>query len=147
MISSGLIIAISALLLAYWFRYTCLLILCTKTSRNHAAAVAVKHKLAYETVRDKLSEGRNGLDPLAKAIEHDYQVVKRLLARADGLAEPWPMEEFLLRLNFAAQRMVYWATRRVWTQGAHAALKEMADVVEHLANSCGARGDERRRTA
>jgi hypothetical protein len=140
MISSGLIIAISGLLLAYWFRYTCLLILCSKTSRNYAQVMAERHKLAFQDVRARIGASGDGLDPLARAIERDYRIVKTLLSKADGFVEPWPMEEWLLRLNFAGQRWLYWAARKLSPRIGRAALREMVQVVEHLANSCGARG-------
>ncbi|MEZ5401149.1 MAG: hypothetical protein R2729_15870 [Bryobacteraceae bacterium] len=139
MISSGLIIAISTLLLAYWFRYTCLLILCSKTDRNYAPDIAGKHHLAYPNVREILTRAPASLDPLAVALERDYQIVKSLLAHADGFLEPWPMEEWLLRANFAGQRFLYRLSRRLSGRMARAALREMVDVVEHLANSSGAR--------
>ncbi|MEZ5351263.1 MAG: hypothetical protein R2762_01380 [Bryobacteraceae bacterium] len=147
MISSGLIIAISALLLAYWFRYTCLLILCTKAERNHASAVAARHKLAFQGVREKLATQTGSLDPLARAIERDYAILNRLMAKADGLVEPWPMEDWMLRLNFAAQRILFWASRRISVRMAHAALGEMVGVVEHLAESCGMRMNAQRGSA
>jgi len=56
MISSVFIIAVSALLLAYWFRYTCLLILRSNTAKDYAASAATANGFTFGEVRSKLLE-------------------------------------------------------------------------------------------
>ena len=46
-----LIIVGSMLLFGYWFRYTCLLILSAKTTRDYAGEVAAANREAAESVR------------------------------------------------------------------------------------------------
>ena len=46
-IATILITASSVLLFGYWFRYTCLLVLNTKTVRDYASEVAAVHQLGF----------------------------------------------------------------------------------------------------
>ncbi len=47
MIASLLIIVVSTVLLIYWFRYTCLLMLRTQTARDYASGLAAANRLMY----------------------------------------------------------------------------------------------------
>ncbi len=50
-----LIIAGSGFLFAYWFRYTCLLIVSAKTSRDYAAEVATANQLGFLEVQSSVA--------------------------------------------------------------------------------------------
>ena len=54
MIASLLIIVVSTVLLIYWFRYTCLLILRTPTARDYASGLAAANRLMYPDVEGRL---------------------------------------------------------------------------------------------
>ena len=46
----------SVVLFAYWFRYTCLLILSAKTARDYASDVAYSNKLGFPEVQAQLNQ-------------------------------------------------------------------------------------------
>ncbi len=50
-----LVITVSSVLLfGYWFRYTCLLILSAKTTRDYAADIAAANQLSFLQVQAQL---------------------------------------------------------------------------------------------
>lgn len=51
MLASIIIIAVSAALFVYWFRYSCVLILNTETIQNYAAEVAQSKELNFLEVQ------------------------------------------------------------------------------------------------
>src|SRR5690242_21902222 len=83
-----IITASSALLFVYWFRYTCLLILSAKTTRDYAGEVATANQLSFLEVQAELREGAASadLDRLHASLERDYAVVSYLLKHAAGAA-------------------------------------------------------------
>ena len=56
LISTIVIMAGSVLLFGYWFRYTCLLILSARTTRDYAGAVATANQLSFLEVQSVLRE-------------------------------------------------------------------------------------------
>jgi hypothetical protein len=150
MLASLLIIAISAVLFFYWFRYTCMLILSTKTSKDYAGEVAAANQLQFLEIQGALREdsrqGSDGtpLDRLLGALEHDYTLVSYLLRQAapltgEGELGDAPLEQYMLRLDFWAMRTWYRLTRPLSTSAARGALQEMSMVVGHFANAFGER--------
>jgi hypothetical protein len=144
MLASILIIAISGVLFVYWFRYTCILILSTKTSKDYARQVAAANRLEFVEVQGALSgSGGVELDPLARALDRDYAIVNQLLEQTAGLEMGGAtMEHHMLRLNFHAMQAWYRVSRRVSESSARSALHEMALVVGHFANAFGEMADE-----
>lgn len=51
MVASVLIMAVSIALLLYWFRYSCVLILSTRTTRDYSASVALANQLSFPEFR------------------------------------------------------------------------------------------------
>jgi hypothetical protein len=71
-ITTGIIIAGSALLFAYWFRYTCLLILSAKTVRDYAADLVQATGLRVVEVQSEVRADRTiDLAELHAALERD----------------------------------------------------------------------------
>jgi len=129
----------SLLLLAYWFRYTCLLILSAKTTRDFAGEVAEANQLSFLEVQARLrAEGPADLDNLHAALDRDYARITQALAQA-GSAQELPLEDRMLKLNYRVTRMWYRTARRFSATAARSALDEMSMMVSHFANSMGER--------
>ena len=81
-----LIVIISFELFLYWFRYTCLWILAQNSSANYALKVADTIRLSFPTVQQALRTEvqRPELDRLHQSLDHDCQVLTKLLNQAGG---------------------------------------------------------------
>jgi hypothetical protein len=117
MVASLLITALSFVLLVYWFRYSCLLLL---GSRQESSIQVVQ----------------GDLDPFRRAVEHDYRVLTYLWQHAAGLGEQ-SLEERLLMLDFKLMRAWFHLTRTAFPQQARHAVSEMAAVVAFLGAKMG----------
>ena len=118
MVASILISVVSVVLLGYWFRYSCLLLL-----RSHA-----------QHPEQVTAEG--DLDPLHRAVEQDYRLFTFLCRHAAGLAEQ-SIEERILILDYKLMRIWYRLTRTLAPALARNALSEMAAVVAFLGQRIG----------
>lgn len=141
MITSILVMAVSMAAFAYWFRYTCILILSTRTSRDYAADVAAANRLSFAGVRNLLeSRQAADLEAMRQSLERDFQVVHSLMERAGKIqVGDVALEETLLRLDFQLMRLSYALARRFSEAKSRAALLEMSQIVEHFANAFGER--------
>jgi len=130
----------SFLLLAYWFRYTCLLILSAKTTRDYAGEVAEANQLSFLEVQAKLrAEGPADLDMLNSALDRDYSRITQLLEQAKGNGQEFALEDRMLRMNYRVTRGWYRISRHFSSAAARNALDEMSMMVSHFANSMGER--------
>src|SRR5271163_4257057 len=101
LISTGVITASSVLLFGYWFRYTCLLILSAKTTRDYAAAVAHANQLGFLQVQSQLQESVPDLDILKASLDRDYEVLTYLLKHASNTAQgAESIEKRMLAINY-----------------------------------------------
>jgi hypothetical protein len=112
MLASALIIGLSLILLVYWFRYSCLMLL-----RNR------------ETSRVDLETAP--LDPLCRTLDRDYQVLTYVLEHAAGI-ELDHIEQRLMLLDYKLMRWGYRLTRTLAPRHARKALCEMAAVLDAL---------------
>lgn len=134
------IIAGSMALFGYWFRYTCLLILSAKTTRDYAGEVAMANQLNFREVQSSLRERANAdLDRLRDSLDRDYDVVTYLLKHAANSEGESSLENSMLALNYRVMRTWYTMSRRFSTTAAARALDEMSLVVAHFANAMGER--------
>lgn len=140
MIASLLIMAVSAAALVYWFRYTCVLILDTRTAKDYSAEVAAAHRLSFSGVRDLIEAPQLDFASVRRSLERDLSIVRALMSRA-GKVElgAVPFEELLLRLDFELMKLASALARPFSEAKARAALLEMAQVVEYFANAAGER--------
>lgn len=139
MVSSILIIAFSLVLLVYWFRYTCLLILRTTSSKDYAPEVAAANNLAYIEVQQRLRESAP-LDPLADSLARDYRLLNYLLRHTTGVqVGGFSVEQRMLSIDFKLMRIWYALTRRFAASQARFALREMSEILGHYANAMGER--------
>jgi hypothetical protein len=117
MLASALISIVSAALLGYWFRYTCILLL---RSNEHQTALGLEGEL----------------DPLRRAVEQDYRMLTYVWQHAAGLGEQ-SIEERILMLDFKIMRTWYRLTETAAPKQARYALAEMAAVVAFLSQKLG----------
>ena len=83
MIISSLIIAVSVVLFFYWFRYTCVLILNTRTTRDYSEGIAAANNLGFVEVQGRLSSSTfQEMDSLQVSLQRDFRVVANLLKSA-----------------------------------------------------------------
>ena len=128
MLAGVLISSVSFVLLCYWFRYSCLLLL---RNRSEQAAGPVDGRFSFLEIRSRL-EDASDLDPLRHSLERDYRIVTYLLHHAAGLGTQ-SLEDRLLKLDYKLMRGWYVVTRTAAPQQARRALSEMASVVACLA--------------
>ncbi len=124
----------SVLLFGYWFRYTCLLILSAKTTRDFAGEVAAAHQLKFLEVQSQLRANAVDLGPLCDALDRDYLVLARLMQQRDVSSS---VEKRMLAINYKLTRAWYRVSSHVAAAAARKALDEMSMMVAHFANVMG----------
>jgi hypothetical protein len=141
LVATIVIMSSSVLLFGYWFRYTCLLILSARTTRDYAASVAMANQLAFPEVQAQLREAASAeLDRLKDALDRDYKVLTFLLKNAANASDGQDaLEKRMLEINYRMMQSWYSLSRRFSPAAAARALDEMASVVAHFANSMGER--------
>jgi hypothetical protein len=134
MIASILIIAFSLVLLLYWFRYSCILLL-----RHNPVAADADNRFGFGRVRQELQADTN-LDSLHRTLERDYRLVMYLVEHAAGLNLP-SLEDRLLVIDYKVMAIYYRAMKIVAPKQARRALAEMADIVavlvQHMSEQSG----------
>lgn len=139
MIASLLILLVSLVLLLYWFRYTCLLLLEDKPAPQHAETMVRANRLTYPNVQNALAAGagESSLDALYRFLDNDYRVVLYLL-RHSGLEIP-ALERRLLVADYRVMQCWYTLVRRCSAGRARQALLEMSRVLGYLSGKMGER--------
>jgi hypothetical protein len=139
LIATVVITASSVLLFAYWFRYTCLLILSAKTARDYTSDIANSNRLVFPEVQAQLAQsGSPDLDKLRSALDRDYQVLRNLMKHMPAAGEGQSaLETQMLAINYRLMGTWYGFTRHVSGSTAARALSEMSMVVAHFANVMG----------
>ena len=138
LVTTVIITVSSVLLFGYWFRYTCLLILSAKTTRDFAGQVATANQLGFLEVQTQLRASAANLDSLRDALDRDYAVLSKLLKQAgDSSVEGSSLENRMLALNYRVTRAWYNVSGSFSPAAARKALEEMSMVVAHFANSMG----------
>jgi len=134
----------SVVLFAYWFRYTCLLILSAKTARDYTSDVAYSNKLGFPEVQAQLNQSELNqsvtpdLDRLRAALDNDYRIVRQLLRYMPKSEEgPSSLETQMLAINYRLMGAWYQVSRHFSGSTAARALGEMSMVVAHFANVMG----------
>ena len=139
LVATVIITASSVVLFAYWFRYTCLLILSAKTARDYAATVVnAFNKLGFLEVQAQLQQSSiPDMDRLRAALDQDYRVVQNLLKHMPQSSEGQSLETRMLAVNYKLMRTWYNISRKFSASTAARALGEMSMVVSHFANVMG----------
>ncbi|HTP86676.1 MAG TPA: hypothetical protein VMJ34_07010 [Bryobacteraceae bacterium] len=134
MLISAFFVLVSLILLAYWFRYTCLLILSAKPARDYAAQVAVTNRLSFPRVQQSLEAGvqPSDLEALCRQLDRDYTLLTCLMRHGAQFREiGQSLEDRMLMLDFAIMKRTFSMRRSV------DAVREMANIVQHFANQMG----------
>ena len=133
-----LVITVSSVLLfGYWFRYTCLLIVSARTTRDYAADIATANQLSFLQVQAHLREHQAAdLDNLQAALDRDLKVITYLIQHASG---EWGMEERMLQLNYRLMGAWFSVSSRFSPEAGRRALDEMSMIISHFANAMGER--------
>jgi len=133
MIASFLIIGFSVLLLAYWFRYSCILLLRAHAERTALAVPDIRFCFAEVQAQLRTAEL---LDPLHLSLQRDYEILTYLLQHAAGLSLE-SFEDRLLVLDYKVMQWWYRLTRIAAPRQARQALYEMASILNVLAQKMG----------
>ena len=134
MLISAFFILVSLILLAYWFRYTCVLILSAKPARDYAAQVAATNRLSFPRIQQSLEVGVAfaELETLCRQLDRDYTLLTCLMRHGAQFREVGQsLEDRMLMLDFAIMKRTF-SVRR-----SREALREMANIVQHFANQMG----------
>ena len=139
LVATVVITVSSIVLFAYWFRYTCLLILSAKTARDYTSEVAASNKLAFPQVQAQLQQGSTpDLERLRNSLDRDYRIVRDLLKYLPKETEGRStLETQMLAVNYRLMSTWYQVSRHLSESAAARALGEMSMVVAHLANLMG----------
>lgn len=130
MLASVLILGFSVLLLIYWLRYTCLLLL--RNVPESTAPVDVS-QLSHMPL---MNQHQTGLDRLHEALDRDYRIISYVVRHAAGV-ELNALERHLLTADF--RLMGYWfrLTRGSSPMAARKALEEMSTILCFLERRLG----------
>lgn len=141
MIASILILVFSVILFLYWFRYTCLLILSTKTTTDYAGQVAQANQLTFCEVQDMLRDQlqSEALDSLRRSLDRDFRLITYLIRHGSTMEAGSGLEQRMLMIDYTVMKAWYALTRNIATSYAQSALREMSDIVGHFANTMGER--------
>jgi hypothetical protein len=132
MVASVLIIAFSLVLLVYWFRYSCILLL---GNRADQPATTAADRYNYTDVQQRLKTAQE-LDPLLHSLERDYRVLTYLQEHAAGL-ELEQLEYRLLVMDYKLMQGWYRLTKSAAPGQARRALAEMAEILGVLVGRIG----------
>jgi hypothetical protein len=138
MIASILILVFSAILLVYWFRYSCVLLLRSAAERSQLPAADTRFKIGF-VLQNVATE--SNLDALEQALNRDYQMLTYLLKHAADL-ELASIENRMLILDYRLMRLWYRVTRTVAPRQSRKALAEMASVLGAVACQAGRQPEE-----
>jgi hypothetical protein len=138
MIASVLIIVFSAVLLVYWFRYSCLLLL--RNSTGQADAFSPDERFSIGKVLECVHTEQH-LDPLERALNRDYHMLSYLLKHAADL-QLASIENRMLILDYKLMRICYRVTRVIAPAVSRKALAEMASVLGAVARQAGHQSEE-----
>jgi hypothetical protein len=134
MVTSVFIVAISAVLLVYWLRYSCVMLLQGAQERSTMPSMA-DERFSASSALERL-ETEADLASLERALERDYRVVTYIIEHATDL-ELASIENKLLVLDYQMMRLWSRLTRSLAPQVSRKALSEMASVLRVLASQMG----------
>jgi hypothetical protein len=138
MFASILILTFSAVLLVYWFRYSCVLLL--RNAAERAQQPLTDERFSIRLVLEKVRTEQH-LDTLERALDRDYHMLTYLLKHAADL-ELASIENRVLILDYRLMRLWYRVTRTIAPEQARKALAEMASALGVVARQTGQQPEE-----
>jgi hypothetical protein len=141
MIATIVILAVSVALFAYWFRYSCLLILSAKTTLNYSLDIAQEYGLSFAAAQETVSVAPfDTISGYRRCLADDYKKVSALVHQTEAHADDsYGMECSMLMINFRCMALLFDLAGRASDKLARMAVREMAQIVEHHANIAGER--------
>jgi hypothetical protein len=141
MLASIVILSVSVALFVYWFRYSCALILNTKTTLNYSLDVAKSYGLTFLAVQETLSVApQTAMNAFHKSLSEDYAKLSALLEEPAGESQDsYEMECSMLMVNFRCLSFLLDTAGHLSSSLSRMAVREMAQIVEHHANIAGER--------
>ena len=144
MIFNVVILVFSVLLLVYWFRYSCLLILRTQPERDYSRQVATANHLHVFKVQNQLAAAavgtKHSLDGLDQMLDRDYRLLLYLIRHAASFKTAgFEIEQIILVCDYRIMSAVYRITKRISVAQGAKQLAEMADIITRFANLMGKR--------
>jgi hypothetical protein len=130
MFASALIIGFSLILLVYWFRYSCILLLRNRAELPATTATPPDPRFSFGEVQRRL-DGVEDLDPLQQSLRRDYEVLIYLVEHASGLGLE-SLEDRLLVVDYKLMQWQYRLTKSLFPGQARRSLAEMASVLDIL---------------
>jgi hypothetical protein len=132
-------VLLSLALFAYWFRYSCMLILRTQTAENFGLRFSRANGLSFGLVKVEFEQNLGSdLEKLYRSLDNDYRIVARLLG---SVAPATPAESLLevtlLRVNFRLTQCLFLASHKLGLGYTRKAIVEMTEMIEHFANTLG----------
>ncbi|MBX5495981.1 MAG: hypothetical protein IRZ15_11670 [Bryobacteraceae bacterium] len=127
---------------AYWFRYSCLLILRTAPAKDYAGQVAEANQLNFREVQRQLQTEEAGrrLDDLYELLQRDYKFLSYLLSGPSRFPfRSLDIEQKTLAVDYALVQVWYWIGRRFSLRQSRLALEEMSSILNHFAQTVGER--------
>lgn len=131
MFSIVLIMSCSVVLFAYWFRYSCLLILQTRSREANTAP-----RPFFPAAADRMPGDESGrtLDQTHQDLKSDYRMLRFMLAQASDLTID-PIERRMLMLDYNLMRLWFYAMRYISEGQARGALEEMSTIQSFFSQS------------
>lgn len=140
MITSIVIIILSLALFAYWFRYSCLLILNSNLSEEEAKSGVESQDLSMAQLEVQLAQATTAasLDRVRESLDRDLQLVQSM-ARSCGEVQVGgaSLESRLLLIDYRMMQVWFAVTRPFAGPKAQNALREMSRIVAYLASESG----------
>jgi hypothetical protein len=136
MAGNHLIVALAVVMLIYWFRYACALVLNARTEPECIARVAAAHGLSFLLVRWRLQRGEGRLDTLRRLLDRDDRLLRYLLRHTRGANTNF-LELRLLRCHYLGLGLSYWCLRPVSSGLARRMLEERSRILTWLAHEVG----------
>ncbi|MDQ6759572.1 MAG: hypothetical protein M3Z32_06860 [Acidobacteriota bacterium] len=146
MIFDAIAVLFSALLLVYWFRYSCLLILRTQPQRDYARQVATANHLHVFEVQTRLTAAANGpaqsLQGLDQLLDRDYRLLMYLSRHAANFQTTgFELQQLMLVCDYRVMSAIYRITSRISSGRGVNQLAEMAAIITRFASVMGERAD------
>ncbi len=137
MFASVFVIVVCSALLAYWFRFSCILLLRTHGEQANNLTAGIQGTFGCAEARERL-EKDDHLDGVHAVLQRDFEVLTYLVRHASGVKLE-SFEEKLLVWDYKAMRLWYAVTKTAAPEQARRALSEMASVMTILAGRLGER--------
>jgi hypothetical protein len=138
-LANAIIALLSAALLLYWFRYSCMLIVRSRKKDGRVAEVAQANQLSFPAVRSRVATAEPAsLEDLYRLLEKDRQMLLFLLDHTAGPV-PSSIERRLLALDFVFMRCWYRLVQPFSSSHARSAVREMTEILTWFADAMGRR--------